>query len=140
MLRQCREYAPHLLFGRFERARIINYEVGGLNLYFVGDLRRHTPSNLRTSSIFRNPQALRKTPESLFRVTGHDNQTVETFFGTRLQNQSSFNHSDRVRIPAADLFHPVVFVLNHGRVNNFVELFHPRRRAAKFAKCDFGQP
>ncbi len=60
--------------------------------------------------------------------------------GVGFEDQGSFDDSDGFRIALADLFHPFVFLLDHGGMNDFVEFLDARRRAAGNAECGFGQP
>src|SRR5580658_282341 len=130
----------HLLPRGIERSRVIDYEIGSFDFFFVRNLRRHAPSYFGTSGVFRNSQALGETQNALFGMAGYDDQTIETPRSARFQDQRSLDNGDGVRIAAANFFHPLVFVRNHGGMNNLVQLLHPRRRAAGLAERGFGQP
>src|SRR6266446_6696025 len=65
---------------------------------------------------------------------------VETTSAARFKDECSFGDGDGVRIAPADLFHPLIFVLDHGGMDNCVEFLKARVRAAGYAERGFRQP
>jgi len=63
----------------------------------------------------------------LFRRTGNDDQMVKAIRRARFEDQSSFHNRDRIRIASTDVVHPLVFVRNHGRMDDRVKFLHARR-------------
>jgi len=129
-----------LLLGALERSRVIDYEVGSFDFFFVGNLRRHAAGYFGTGGVFRNSKAAGETLNALFGMAGHDDQSIEAIGGMSFEDQGSFNDGDGIRIPASDFFHPPVFVLDNRGMNNFIQLLHSRSRTAGVAERGFGQP
>jgi hypothetical protein len=134
------KYSLHLLLGGIERSGIIDHEIGGFNFFFVRDLRGHAARYLGAGSIFGNSYARGVTMNSLAGIAGHDDQMVETAGAATFQNQGGFDNGDRARIAPANFFHPLVFVRDHGRMDNPVEFLDSRGQATRCAERGCGQP
>ena len=133
------EHPLHLLLGGIGRSGVIDYEIGGFDFFFVGDLCCYAARYFGTGSVFRNSKATSKTLNALFGMAGHNDQPVETASGARFEDEGSFDDGDGARIAAPDLFHPLVFVRDYSGVDNFVEFPDARGRAARRAERGFGQ-
>ena len=130
------ENTLHLLPGGSERSGVIDYKIGSFDFFFVGNLRRHAASYFGAGSVFRNSQAAGETQNALFGMASHDDETVETAGRARFQDECGFDDGEGVRIALADLFHPLIFLCDHGGMDNLVEFLDPRCRAER----GFSQP
>src|SRR5258708_2006776 len=65
---------------------------------------------------------------------------VKTAGAARFEDERSFDDSDALRISPADFLHPLILVVDHGRMDNCVEFLKARGPAAWGAKPGFGQP
>lgn len=119
-----------LLFGSFGRTRIINDEIGSLDLFSVRNLGGHAPRDFRASGVFRDAEAARETLDALFGMACDHDETVEAVRGAGFEDEGGFHNSDAIRIARSDLIHPSVFVCDHGRVDDSIELLHTREARA----------
>ncbi len=116
--------ATDLSLGSLKRTRIINDEVGGLDLFFVRNLGGHAPRDFRTRCIFRDAETARESLDALFGMACDYDEIVETVGGAGFEDEGGFHNSDAIRIAHSNLFHPFVFTCDHGRMDDGIELLY----------------
>ena len=130
----------HLPLGGIERSGVVDYEIGCLDFFFVGNLHGHAASYFGTGGVFGDSHALGVAPNALFGMAGHDGQAIETAGHSGFEDERGFDDGDGIRIALGDFYHPLVLVRDHGGMDNCVEFLDSWRRAAWLAERDFGQP
>ena len=60
----------------------------------------------------------------MFGRAGYNHEPVEAVGDAGFQDQRRFHDCNAMRIAAADPFHPLVFMLDHGGMNDGIEFLH----------------
>jgi hypothetical protein len=134
------EHPSNLALRVSQRTRIVDDKIGRFDLFFVGNLSRHSPVNLDPRSLYRNSHPLSEALNALFRITGHNQQVIKTVASPRFENQRSLDNGDGVRISLSDVVHPLVFVLDNGWMDNLVQLLDAGRSSGARGESNSREP
>jgi hypothetical protein len=121
---QLLEFRPDgvdLAGGSFERAGIVNCDVGTSGLFSVRKLGSTAAHNLLTRVFERALGALRVARNLLFEFAGHDDYLVEIFVGPSFEQERGFNDGNASRVSARTFGHPSVLRLDNGRMHDGVQ-------------------
>src|SRR5271165_5886484 len=76
----------YLLFGDFEGTGVVDYEIGGFDFFFVGNLGCHTTRYFGTGGVFGDSETAGEAQNALFGLAGDDDQTVKASGGVRFED------------------------------------------------------
>jgi len=125
----------------FKRTRVVDNEVGDVDLSSIRQLRLHSPLNLRAlhrqnqGGVLIPPQPIGETNRRIFSIlrTRDNHQFIESIADAASNNERGLNHCDSFWFAPTDFCHPLFLSFDHCGVDDLIQL-----RDSSAAKCGIG--
>jgi hypothetical protein len=129
-----------LRLGGVQRAGVIDYEIGFLDLNGIRELGRHTAAHLPARSFGVDFEAFGEAAYPLLVRTGDHDQAIKAVARPRLKNERRLDDRNGVRVSATHFFHPFILAMDYRGVNDLVQFIDPGvSTSLRISKGSLGQ-